>query len=56
MCSGPLYTDLAYMGGTGPCYAVKIIFGHHSLSQYTILSIKFGVNRMFHVPKTVQDL
>ena len=23
------YTDLTYMGGTGPCDSLKIIFGFH---------------------------
>ena len=38
-----------YMGGTGPCYSIMIIFGNH---VYTILNIKFDFNRMFHVLKT----
>ena len=40
-----------YMGGTGPCDSIKIIFGNHVYNE-TILNIKFGVNRMFHVVKT----
>ena len=55
MWSRPQYTDLTYMGGTGPCGPVTIIFGSVIQSQYTSLNIKFGVNRTFHVlkaPKT----
>ena len=26
MCSRPQYTDFAYMGGTGPCGPLRIIF------------------------------
>ena len=43
---------LIYMGGTGSCDSIKIIFGYHLNSQHIILNIKFGVNRMFHVVKT----
>ena len=43
---------LIYMGGTGPCDSLKIIFGYHVNSQHIILNIKFGVNWMFHVVKT----
>ena len=43
---------LIYMGGTGPCNSIKIIFGYHVNSKHIILNIKFGVNRMFHVVKT----
>ena len=43
---------LIYMGGTGPCDLIKIIFGYHFNNQHIILNIKFGVNRMFHVVKT----
>ena len=42
----------SYMGGTEPCDSFKIIFGNHVYSQHTIVNIKFGVNRMFHVVKT----
>ena len=52
MCSRPQYTDLTYMGGTGPCDSIKIIFGYHVNSQHIILNIKFGVYGMFHVVKT----
>ena len=48
MCSRPLFTDLTYIGGTGPCGPLTIIFG----SVIKILRIKFGANRSFHVPKT----
>ena len=41
---------LIFMGRTGPCDL--IIFFYHVNSQYIILNIKFGVNRMFHVVKT----
>ena len=43
---------LIYMGGTGSCDSIKIIFGYHINSQHIILNIKFAVNRMFHVVKT----
>ena len=47
MCSRPQFTDLTYMGGTGPCGTMTIIFG----SIIKILHIKFGATRSFHVPK-----
>ena len=47
LCSRPQFTDLTYMGDTGPCGPMTIIFG----SVIKILHIKFGVNRSFHVPK-----
>ena len=47
MCSRPQFTDLTYMGGTGPCGPMTIIFG----SVIKILHVKFGANRSFHVPK-----
>ena len=47
MCSRPQFTDLTYIGGTGPCGPMTIIFG----SVIKILHIKFGANRSFHVPK-----
>ena len=57
MCSRPQFTDLTYMGGTGPCGPLTIIFGGAIQSQHTSLYIKFGVNRTFHVLKTpVTDL
>ena len=43
---------LIYMGGTGPCDLIKIIFGYHVNSSHIILNIKFGVIRTFHVVKT----
>ena len=52
MCSRPKFTDLTYMGGTGPCGPMTIIFGSVIQSKYTSLNIKFGVNRTFHVLKT----
>ena len=57
MCSRTQYTDQTYMGGTGSCAPMTIIFGSVIQSQYTSLNIKFGVNRTFHVLKTpVTDL
>ena len=47
----PQFTDLTYMGGTGPCGPMTIIFGSVSKSWYTSLNIKFGVNRTFDVLK-----
>ena len=47
MCSRPQFTDLTYMGGTGLCGPMTIIFG----SVIKSLHIKFGSNRSFHVPK-----
>ena len=35
MCTTQQYTDLTYMGGTGPCDSIMIIFGKH---VYTIVS------------------
>ena len=49
--------DLTYMGGTGPCGPMTIIFGSGIQSQHTSLNIKFVVNRAFHVLQTpVSDL
>ena len=57
MYSRPQFTDYTYMGGTGPCLQMTIIFGSVIWSYYTSLNIKFGVNRTFHVLKTpVTDL
>ena len=52
MCSRPQFTDLAYMGGTGPCGPMTIIFSSVMKSWYTSLTTKFGVYRAFHVLKT----
>ena len=52
MCSRPQFTDLTYIGGTRLCGSVTIIFDSVIWSQYTSLTIKFGVNRPFHVLKT----
>ena len=52
MYSKPQFTDLTYMGGTGPCAPMTLIFGSVIKSQYTSLNIKLGVNRAFHVLKT----
>ena len=51
MCSRPQYTGLTYMGGTGSCKPMRIIFGAVIKSQSASLSIKFGANETFHVPK-----
>ena len=51
MCARPQYTALTYMGGTGPCGPMMIIFGSVIYSSYKNLNIKFGVNRMLYVPK-----
>ena len=48
----PQFTDMTYMGGTGRCEPMTIVFGGIIWSQYTSLNIKFGVNRTFHVLKT----
>ena len=34
-------TELTYMGGTGPCEPIKIIFHYHIQSQYTSLNVKY---------------
>ena len=47
MCSRPQFTDLTYIGGTGPCGPMTIIF----VSVIKSLQIKFGANCSFHVPK-----
>ena len=52
MYARPQFTDLTYMGGTGPCRPMTIIFGSVIWSKYTSPNIKFGVNRTFHVLKT----
>ena len=51
MCSRPQFTDLAYIGGTGPCGLMTIISGSAIWRSYTSLIIKFGVNGAFHVLK-----
>ena len=51
MCSRPQFTDLTYMGGTGPCGPMRIIFGSVIQSWHASLNIKFGVNRTFHMPR-----
>ena len=45
-------TDFPYMGDTGPCRPMRLIFGSGIKSWYVSLNIKFGVNRTFHVLKT----
>ena len=47
MGSRPQFTDLTYMGGTGPCGPMTILFD----SVIKKLHIKFGANRSLHVPK-----
>ena len=57
MCSRPHFTDLTYMGDTGPCGPMMIIFGSVIQSYHASLNVGFGVNRSFHVLKTpVTDL
>ena len=51
MCSRPQFSDLIYIGGTGPCDSLKIFFGNHVYSQHTISSIKFSVNGMCSRPQ-----
>ena len=51
LCSRRQYTELTYMGGTGPSGPMRIIFGAVIESWYTSLNIKLGANRTFHVPK-----
>ena len=51
MCSRPQCTDLTYMGGTGSCGPMRIIFGTINYSWHRSLSAKFGANRTFLVPK-----
>ena len=53
MYSRRQFTDLTYMGGTGPSAPMTIVFGGIIKSSYTSLSIKFGVNRTFYVLKTL---
>ena len=52
MCSRPQFTDLTYIGGTGPCVPMTIIFSSVIQSQFTSLNIKSGVNQTFHVANT----
>ena len=47
----PRYTDLTYMGGTGPCGWMRIIFGSVIYNWYPSINIKIGANRTFYVPK-----
>ena len=57
MCSRPQFTNLTYMGCTGLCLPMTISFDSVIRSLCTILNIKFGINRTFHVLKTpVTDL
>ena len=48
----PQYTDLIYMGRTGPCRPMTIIFGSAIKSYDTRLNINFGVHRRSHELKT----
>ena len=52
MWSRPQFNDLSYMGGTGPCGPMTIIFGSVITSYYTSLNIKFDVIQTFQVLKT----
>ena len=55
MWSGPQYCNTTYMGGTVPCYPIRVIFGIFGSviqSCYTSENIKFGVNTTFYMPKT----
>ena len=52
MCQRRRYTDLAYMGGTGSCEPMRLIFGSVIQSYYSSLNIKLGAHRTSHVPKT----
>ena len=52
MRSRPQFTDLTYMGSTGPCGPMRITFGSVIRSWYTSLNIKFDANRTFYEPKT----
>ena len=52
MYSKPQFTELTYIGGTGPCGPMTVIFGSAIQSQHTSLNIKFGVNRTFDLLKT----
>ena len=52
MCSRPQFTDLTYMGGTGPCGPMTIIFGSVIKSQHTSLNVYFSANRTFDVRRT----
>ena len=45
MCSRPQFTELTYLGGTGPCGPMTIVFCSVIKSQYISLNIKYGVNR-----------
>ena len=57
MYSRKQFSDLTYIGGTGACEPMMIIFSSVIKSQFTSIHIKFGVNRTFHVLKTpVTDL
>ena len=57
MYSRQQFTDLTYMGGTGPCGSMTMIFDCGTQSWYTSLTIKSDVNRTFNVFKTpVTDL
>ena len=47
------YPTPLYMGGTGSCGPMSIIFDGVIKSWYISLNIKFGVNRTFHVLKTL---
>ena len=52
LCPRRHYTDLTYMGGSGPCGPMRTIFSSVIYSSYISLNIEFGVIRMFHVLKT----
>ena len=52
MCPRPQFPDLTYMGGTGPCVPLSILFGSVIKSRYISLNIAFGVNRLLDGLKT----
>ena len=51
VCARTQISDLAYMGGSGLCGPMTIIFGSVIKTEYKSLTTKFGVNRAFHVIK-----
>ena len=61
MCSRPQYTDLTYMGGTGPCGPMTIIFSSiiksylltYLFGHYNLLQVLASANLRCHTSRAV---
>ena len=52
MCVRPQFPDLTYIGDSRFNKPIQELFCNSTKSQFTSLNMKFGVNRIFHVPRT----